>query len=159
MKKHFRRIALVALTMAASLVLTGCGSQIARLEGHQLRLQRLSEANAERIAESLARIEEDLKKLHVALADLRAGNNRWTINTAAPRERKLQEIVQQNSQQQTKYIVPIEQSRDSLQEQTELSQSDIRRVASSADTKPRLQTQRWKKQPDGGWQLQTVQER
>jgi DNA repair exonuclease SbcCD nuclease subunit len=159
MKKHFRRIALAALTVAASLVLTGCGSQIARLEGHQLRLQRLSEANAERIAKSLARIEEDLKKLHVALVDLRAGNNRWTVNTAAPQEQKLQEIVRQNSQQLTNEIAAVEQNQCSLQEQTEVVHSNIQKVASAEGARPRLRMQRWKRQPNGAWQLQKAYEK
>ena len=161
MKKHFRRIALAALTMATSLALTGCGGQIARLEGHQLKLQRLSETNAERIAKSLARLEEEVKKLHLVLADMRAGTNWGAANiAAAPQEQtNLQQMLRQNNQELTDNMASVEQNQCHLQGQTEFVQSNIQTVASAEGAKPRLQTQRWKRQPNGAWQLQKAYEK
>lgn len=160
-KKHFIRIALAALTMAASLVLTGCGRQTARMEERELRLQRLSEANAEHVARSLARIEENLKKLHAALADVQAGTNRRTTNIAVAQQEqmKLQEMLPENSQQLSNNIAATGQDQRRLQGQTELVQSDIQKVASTEGAGLLLQVRRWKRQPDGAWQLQKVYEK
>ena len=162
-RKHFIRIALAALIMATSLVLTGCGRQVARMEEHQLRLQRLqrlSETNAEQMARSLARLEEDLKKLHVALASVQAGNSRGATNiaTAQQGQIKLQETLRQNSQQLSNNIAAVGQDQRRLQGQTELVQSNIQKVASTESAEPRLQMRRWKRQADGAWQLQKVHE-
>lgn len=155
-KRHLVRTALAALTMAASLVFAGCHKQIARIEEHQLKLQRLSETDAEQVARRLARLEEDLKKLHVVLAGLQAGTNRGATNIAAAQQEqmKLQEMLRENSQQLSSNIAAVGQNQRRLQGQTELVQSNIQKVASTEGAEPRLQVRRWKRQPDGAWQLQ-----
>ncbi len=157
-KKHLIRIALAGLIMATSLVFTGCGKQIARIEEYQLKLQRLSETNAEQVARSLARLEENLKKLYVALADVQAGTNRGATNIAAAQQgqMKLQEMLRENSQQLSNNIAAVGQDQRRLQGQTELVQSNIQKVASTEGAEPCLQVRRWKRQPDGAWQLQKV---
>lgn len=87
-EKHWVRIALAAITMAPSLVLTGCGRQIVRAEEHQLRLQRPSEVNGEQIARILARLEDDQKKLHVAIANLQASTKEAFANIAAVEQKQ-----------------------------------------------------------------------
>jgi TolA-binding protein len=185
-KKHFIRTALAALTLATGLALTGCGRQIARVEGHQLELQRLSETNAKQMAttlarleenqkqlqrlsetnarqivSTLARLEENQKKLHVVIAGVPAGTHMGAIDmAAAPHEQmKLQEVLWENSQQPSSNVASVAQNPPMLQGQITLAQSNIRKVASAAGDESGLQMRKWKRQPDGAWQLEKAYEK
>lgn len=185
-KKHFIRAALAALTMATGLALTGCGGQIARVEGHQLKLQRLSESNAKQVAttlarleenqkrlqrlsetnarqivSALARLEENQKKLHVVIAGVQGGTYSGATDMAAAQDEqmKLQEVLRQNSQQLSNNMATVGQTPRRLQGQIALAQSNIQKVASTAGDGPSLQVRRWKRQPNGAWQLQKTYEK
>jgi len=134
-KKHSIRIALVALTIATGLALTGCGKRFARMEENQIKLQRLSETNAKQVARSLARLGENQKKLHVAIADVQAGTKTGVTNIAAVKEGqlRLREMLKTNSQQLAHNIAAVEQNQRGLKGGIERVQSGVQKVANGTD--------------------------
>ena len=134
-KKHSIRIALATLTVATVLALTGCGKRFARIEENQIKLQRLSETNAKQVARNLGRLEENQKKLRVAVADVQAGTKAGVTNIAALREEqlRLQETLKTNSQQLAHSIAAVEQNQRGLKGGIEGVQSGVKRVANGTD--------------------------
>ena len=134
-QKHPIRIALVALTMAAGLALTGCGKPLARIEDNQIKLQRLSETNAKQVARSIGRLEENQKKLHAAIADVQAGTKAGVMNIAAVREEqsRLKDTLTTNSRQLTQSIAAVEQSQRGFKGDIEGVQRSVQKVANGTD--------------------------
>lgn len=134
-KRHCIRITLAALTIATGLGLTGCCKRFARIEENQIKLQRLSETNAKQAARNLGRLEENQKRLHVAIADVQAGTKTGVTNIAAVKEEqmRLRETLNNTTRQLAQNIAAVERNQQGLKGGIERVQSGVQKVTNGTD--------------------------
>jgi hypothetical protein len=125
------RGALGAAIAAMSLILAGCGKQLARIEQNQLKLQAMVEANARQIGCIAPRIGQNQQELHSGISAI--GNNARLVAAdmaaVADAQMKMQQTLQTNDQNLTNTLPIVEQHQRNLRVEIRDVQSSTQAVA------------------------------
>ncbi|MBC8217770.1 MAG: hypothetical protein H8E73_04840 [Planctomycetes bacterium] len=110
------RTVLTVVIVAVGLSLAGCGSQMARIDESQLKLQTMVEANAQQIAGIATRLEQNQQELHAVIENVQNDVARVAVDvaTVAETQMKLHEAVQSSGQQVTGEMASLERSQHDM---------------------------------------------
>ena len=125
------RRALGAVIVAMSLILAGCGKQLARTEQNQLKLQAMVAPNARQIGCIAPRIGQNQQELHSE--NIAIGNNARLVAAdmaaVADAQMKMQQTLQTNDQNWTNTLPIVEQHQRNLHVEIRDVQSSTQAVA------------------------------
>jgi hypothetical protein len=110
------RVALGTVMISVSLILAGCGKQLARIEPNQLRLQAVVAPNAHQIGCIAPRIGQNQQPLHSE--NIAIGNNARLVAAdmaaVADAQMKMQQTLQTNVQNLTNTLPILDQHQRNL---------------------------------------------
>lgn len=130
--RHLRGVSAVSI-IVISVVFAGCNERMARMEENQLKLQQMVQENTEQLIWNMEQIGENRSRMYAALEQMQADFEK-RANSRADFEKeqlKLQQTLQENTQQSLRDLTTVEQNQRGLHNKIEDVKTNTEKIAAA----------------------------